>query len=224
MTYVHLTMKELTWIDHYYDLKTPVKIIATKLKRSLQTIYNVVNYLKSGGSVQEFYDRYKENKSRCGRKKKQLSNVEIDYIKEHEAKGWTPDVLCNHDSSLLTVSVKTLYRRYKEDERLSVKNLPMRGKRKPNHHMEKRGKDTGMLTLRDREKIFPNYENEEGHFEGDSIVGKAHKSRVITFAGRQSKAIITLKPKGSGADAVTKRIDEWLSSLPRHTVKSITFD
>ena len=53
--------------------------------------------------------------------KKQLSNVEIDYIKEHEAKGWTPDVLCNHDSSLFTVSVKTLYRRYKEDERLCKK-------------------------------------------------------------------------------------------------------
>lgn len=225
MTYTHLTMKELTWIDHYYEISTPVRIIAQKLGRSLQTIYNVVNYIKQGNTVQEYYDTYLENKKKCGRKSKKLSDSDISYIKEHESKGWTPDILCNHPSSPLKISTKTLYRRYKDDERLSQYNLPMKGKRKPNGYTEKRGGSQSFcLTIEDRERIFPNYESEYGHIEGDSIIGKAHKSRAITLAGRKFKTMTTLKPLSNCSIGVTKRLDEWLSNIPRYLIKSITFD
>ena len=224
MTYTHLTMDELCWIELYFDHSTPVKMIAQKLSRSLQTIYNVVNALRAGQTIQEYYEKYRENKHRCGRRKLILSPEDISYIHQKQDQGWAPDVLVHHPESPLRLSVKTLYRCYREDERLCVKKLPMKGKRKPNGHIEARGREFFHLNISLREKMFPNFQNELGHLEGDTIVGRHHKSSVITLVERQVKSIITLKPEGRDAHAVAKRLDEWLLGLPRHMVKSITFD
>ena len=66
MAYTHLTMKELGWIETYYEIGYKATEIAKKLGRSNQPIYNVVNFLKEGGTVRDYYARYKENKSKCG--------------------------------------------------------------------------------------------------------------------------------------------------------------
>lgn len=224
MTYTHLTMKELCWIEHYYELGLAVKSIAEKLSRSLQTIYNIVNALRRGQSIQTYYDTYQANKRRCGRKRIHLSEEEIEHIHEKQAIGWAPDIIVHHEDSPLKLSMKTLYRRYRDDERLDVKKLPMKGKRCPNGHRETRGRGSFCLTIHDRAKIFPNLDREFGHLEGDSIVGKDHQSRVITLAERLYKPIIVLQPQRTDAAAVAERLDEWLSIVPRHTFQSITFD
>lgn len=224
MTYTHLTMEELCWIEHYFELGIPVKVIAKKLARALQTVYNVVNFIKEGRSIQEYYQNYRANKKRCGRKTKVLSDTDIEHIHEKQALGWTPDVIIHHEDNPLKLSVKTLYRRYRDDSRLDVKKLPMQGRRKPNGHMETRGRGSFCLTIHKRAEIFPDIANEFGHLEGDTIVGKDHQSRVITLAEKMYKSIITLKPSGTDATAVAERLDTWLSGLPKHTIKSITFD
>ena len=55
MTYTHLTIKELVWIEEYYIIGKPVKEIAKKLGRSLQTIYNVIHYISEENSIQDYY-------------------------------------------------------------------------------------------------------------------------------------------------------------------------
>ena len=67
--------------------------IAKKLGRSNQPIYNVVNFLKEGRNVSEYYDRYKQNKTRCGAKKKTFTRKQTQYIKNRVTDGWTPDVI-----------------------------------------------------------------------------------------------------------------------------------
>ena len=76
---------------------------------------------------------------------------------------------------------------------LKKEDLPWKGKRKPNGHREKRGKQAFRRNLRERAISFPNFKTELGHLEGDTIVGKKHKSAVITLVEGLSKAIITLK-------------------------------
>nr|MDK7631874.1 IS30 family transposase [Globicatella sanguinis] len=71
---------------------------------------------------------------------------------------------------------RTLYRRFKDSELFDPSTLPMKGKRKPNGHQEKRGKQHFRRTIEDRKKENPQYEKEFGHLEGDTIVGKDHKS------------------------------------------------
>lgn len=53
---------------------------------------------------------------------------------------------------------------------------------------------------------------------------KRKKSAVITLVERCSKAIITLKTNGRKATDIEASINQWLSQVPSHLFKSITFD
>jgi len=79
-------------------------------------------------------------------------------------------------------------------------------------------------SIHERIKEHPEFENEFGHLEGDTIVGRKHKSAVITLVERLSKVIITLKPAGRQAMDIENRINHWFQTVPKHLFKSITFD
>ena len=140
MAYTHITMKELGWIEIYNEMGLKPPKIAKKLGRSNQPIYNVVTFLKEGGTIIEYFNRYKKNKSQCGAKKKTFSKKQTQYIKDRVSDGWTPDVIIGRAEKNLGCSMRTLYRRFKDSSLFDVKTLPMKGKRKPNGHQEKRGK------------------------------------------------------------------------------------
>ncbi|ERT36656.1 hypothetical protein O992_01343, partial [Enterococcus faecium NEF1] len=139
MTYTHLTPNELVMIEAYFHQETPVAIVAKQLKRGRQTIYNVYNFLKCGGTALECFEQYKENKRRCGRTEIIFPAEEKEYIEKRSTEGWTPDVIIGRAERTFSCSVSTLYRRFKTGE-FNVLHLPMQGKRKPNGYKEKRGK------------------------------------------------------------------------------------
>ena len=140
MAYTHLTMKELSWIETYFDTGLKPYKIARKIGRSNQPVYNVVSFLKEGGSIIEYFDQYKQNKSKCGAKKKTFTRKQTQYIKNKVSEGWTPDVIIGRGEKDLGCSMRTLYRRFKDGSLFDVTTLPMQGKRKPNGHKETRGK------------------------------------------------------------------------------------
>ena len=224
MTYTHLSMKELGWIEAYFDIGYKACDIAKKLGRSNQPIYNVVNFLKKGGTIRDYFERYTQNKSKCGAKKKTFTRQQTQYVKDRVADGWTPDVIIGRGERDLGCSMRTLYRRFKDSALFDVTTLPMKGKRKPNGHKETRGKQADKRTLDDRKKAYPAYESEFGHLEGDTIIGKNHKSAVITFAERVSKLIIALETPGRKAEDIERTLNNWLNALPKNLFKSITFD
>ncbi len=121
------------------------------------------------------------------------------------------------------MSSRTLYRRFK-DGSLDKKLLPMKGKQKRNGSVKKRGKQVFKRSIHSRNKSYPNFKNEFGHFVGDTKVGKNHKSCVITLVERISKAIITLNPENRTAKAIENRLNRRLDQIPKHLVKSIIFD
>lgn len=223
MTYTHLTPNELVMIEAYFHQETPVAIVAKQLKRGRQTIYNVYNFLKCGGTALEYFEQYKENKRRCGRTEIIFPAEEKEYIAKRSTEGWTPDVIIGRAERTFSCSVSTLYRRFKTGE-FNVLHLPMQGKRKPNGYKEKRGKQAFKRNISERKKDYVVFEEEFGHLEGDTIVGIHHKSAVITLVERLSKAIIALKPEGRKAVDIENSINEWLQSVPKNLFKSITFD
>jgi len=87
-----------------------------------------------------------------------------------------------------------------------------------------RGKQAFRRTIKERDQEYPNYENEFGHIEGDTIVGKHHKSAVITLVERVSKCIITIKPEGRKAQNIEESLNDWFQSVPKNLFKSIIFD
>ncbi|EUJ33968.1 transposase, partial [Brochothrix campestris FSL F6-1037] len=138
MTYKHLTPNELVMIEAYFQTKQSVLTVSKIFGRSRQTIYNVYNFLKKGLSANDYYQRYKENKTYCGRRSIILSADQQTYIQKMTAKGWTPDVIIGRAEIPISCSVRTLYRLFKAND-FDITKLPMKGKRKPNGHNERRG-------------------------------------------------------------------------------------
>lgn len=223
MTYNHLTTNELVMIEAYYQESVKVVQIAEALGRSKQTIYNVINFLKQGHSAYDYYEQYKENKKRCGRKVTILTTAEQEFIQTHLEQDWSLDVIKGTYPDKISCSMRTLYR-LADVGVFDKKNFPWKGKRKPNGKKETRGKQSFRRDLRERARVYPEFEQEFGHLEGDTIVGKRHKSAVITLVERFSKAIITLRTDGRKASDIESSIDQWLSHLPKNFFKSITFD
>ncbi|AGY82491.1 integrase [Carnobacterium inhibens subsp. gilichinskyi] len=187
--------------------------------------------MKEGHTALEYYQQYKENKTCCGRRKLVLPLEQEEYIKEKVAQGWTPDVIVGRKEMPISCSMRTLYRRFKEKV-FDESTLPMKGKRKPNGHQERRGKQAFKRNIAERETDYPIFKKEFGPIfkkefgpiEGDTIVGVHHKSAVTTLVERLSKIIITLKPDGRKAIDIENAMNQWFGSIPRHLFKSITFD
>lgn len=223
MTYTHLTTNELAMIEAYYKEGIKVTDIMIALGRSKQTIYNVINFLKDGHSAYDYYEHYKANKKRCGRRKISLSQAEKDFIQTRLDQSWSLDVIKGTYPDRISCSMRTLY--LLADRGVFKKeDLPWKGKRKPNRHSEKRGKQAFRRDLRERAELYPDFHTEFGHLEGDTIIGEKHKSAVITLVERLSKAIITLKTDGRKASDIEIAINQWLSQVPNNLFKSITFD
>ncbi len=100
----------------------------------------------------------------------------------------------------------------------------MKCKGKANGYREKRVKQAFKRNIHQRNKDYQLFNNEFGHLEGDTIVGKDHKIVVITFFERLSKVIITLKPIGRRAKDIENSLNNWFKKFPCHLFKSITFD
>lgn len=83
----------------------------------------------------------------------------------------------------------TLRNNWNEQNRLSIAN----------GYKEKNDKQAFKRTIHQRHKDYQLFNNDLRHLEGDTIVGKGHKSAVITLIERLSKVIITLKPIGRRA-------------------------
>ena len=126
------------------------------------------------------------------RNKTSLTQSEKDFIQTHLEQDWSLDVIKGTYPDRIPCSMRTLYRLVDRGI-LKKEDLPWKGKRKPNGHSEKRGKQAFRRDLRERADSYPNFKTEFGHLEGDTIVGEKHKSAVITLVESCSKTIITLK-------------------------------
>lgn len=137
MTYTHLTTNELAMIEAYYKEGIKVTDIMIALGRLKQTVYNVINFLKDGHSAYDYYEHYKANKKRCGRRKISLSQAEKDFIQTRLDQSWSLDVIKGTYPDRISCSMRTLYR-LADRGIFKKEDLPWKGKR--NGHSEKRGK------------------------------------------------------------------------------------
>ena len=223
MTYTHLTTNELVMIEAYHKNHVPVSQIAKSLKRARQTIYNIIHFFEQGNSAMDYYNAYKANKKRCGRHQTQLDDETKEFIQAYLEQDWSMDVIKGTFPEKIPCSMRTLYR-LADRGLFSKEDFPWKGKRKPNGHQEKRGKQAFKRGLEERAAVYPQFQEEFGHLEGDTIVGGNSKSAAVTLAERQSKLIVTLKTKSRKALDVAEAIQGWLGQFPANLFKSITFD
>lgn len=212
-------------VSHIYfcvknNIKTADIIKQSKLCR--RTVYRIKNFFEQFGDakVSDYFEVRDANKKRCGRKRIVQSDSEVQFCNEKLDAGYAPDIIVNKYQ--ISYSRSTFYNRISEGFFDKTK-LPFKGKRKPNGHKESRGVMKGTRNISLRKHDFPNFEEEFGHFEGDTIVGANHKSSIVTLVERSSKLIVARKCKSRSSYHTIQSIDEWLSLNPG-IVKSIVFD
>ena len=226
MTYTHLTIDELTVIYNFWKSGTKDYTITNAVGRSKETIYKMYRWFDNDGSITDYLTLYRLNKSHCGRKRITLPNDEIDYIKDKVNDGWQPDTIIGRAERSFSCCVRTLYRMFKRgDFGFSAENLLMESKHHPNGYVERRGKSGQLgISINQREKDYPNYVQEFGHLEGDTVQWKNHLGAVTTLSERLAKVEIILNSHDKSAESVGKVLEQGFSSIPRHLSKSITFD
>ena len=227
MSFNHININQLTNLEVNYYLGVKARACAQRMKIGKDKVYRYYKLFSQGFTVQEIYNQYQINKSKCGRKRIILSDEKLKYINDKLDNDWSLDSISGRDkidNCKNRVSTKTLYRLAKEGV-IDVNKLRRKGKNNPKGHNETRGKINTCRTIHERNEKYPNAQTskEYGHFEGDTIVGKARKSAIVTLVEKYSKYIVLLKSSRKSED-VKEATCKWLCSIDDSCVSTITFD
>jgi IS30 family transposase len=153
-------------------------------------------------------------------------------VKPQLEKRWSPEEVAQwlkKEYPEYAMSGKTIYNYLffhlkGELKKLALGDLRLRGKeRKQENEGEKRGKIPGM-TLIDRRPAEINAREVPGHWEGDLIIGKGHKSAILVTVERASRFVQLDLLESMDARTVRKRIEQRFKKLEPALRKSITFD
>ena len=180
----------------------PKRAIAKTLNRHPSTIYREIKRING-----EYSPIFAQNdallKSKNSKKHKKLQNIEFQkYVKDRILLYWSPEQISNRlkieypNNRKMNVSTETIYQFIYsvengiEKARL-IKYLRRRKKRRHSrkNKIEHRGKIINLTSIHDRPKSV-NTRKEPGHWEGDLIVGKDHKTAIGTLVERKTRYTI----------------------------------
>lgn len=98
-----------------------------------------------------------------------------------------------------------------------------RRRQKSSDTRETRGKILDMISIEERPAEVAN-RSVPGHWEGDIILGKGHKSALGTIVERKTRSLILVPLKGRDAASVRKAFEREMKFLPREMKLSLTYD
>lgn len=155
--------------------------------------------------------------------------LEIEaYLREHQ---WSPEQICGHlkrrKENPVSLSPETIYTHILKDKaKKGTLYLHLRRKSRQYQNRVKgkttRGQIPHRVMIEARDEVANNRQR-LGDFEADTVIGKGHKSAIVTLVCRKSRFIIIRKVARKGAEEVAKTIISAIKgeNIPRH---SITFD
>jgi IS30 family transposase len=88
---------------------------------------------------------------------------------------------------------------------------------------DKRGRITDMISIEERPAEVAD-RSIAGHWEGDLIIGKGHKSALGVIVERKTRAVILVPLAAKDAYSVREAFEKELSSLPVQMKRSMTYD
>lgn len=239
--YLRLSIIEREIIYKYIAEKKSQEDIAKELKRHPSTISKEIHRDGMNRSTYTPSMAEKDAKSKNIMRKKKYKILKINdlsvFIEEKLLQHWSPEQISgflkirfpNYVS--LHVSHETIYRYIysiedKNHRELLVNCLRQsRKRRRPRRgRKNKRSNIRDLVSIHDRPKEIENRE-EPGHWEGDLIIGKDHKSAIGTLVERTTRFTIIVAFNGNhNSKNVTLGFAAALGVLPYHMKKSLTYD
>ena len=113
---------------------------------------------------------------------------------------------------------------YKKRQLIQCLRRRKKHRRRKKKERDKRGVIPNMKSIHERPKEATLRE-EMGHWEGDLVVGKDHKSAILTLVDRKSRFVI-IEPltDGLGSEATIQSCINGLCNLPPELRKTLTYD
>ena len=236
-----LTQKERIQIETLLSENKSKAYIAKTLNRSRSTITREVNKW-----VQSERDKYSADLAHWYAKADYLSKRNNDKISTYKQlrfyvfKGllsnWTPEQIAGKikldfpNDPIMSISHESIYRYIYTHPQASLnkKLIKLLVRKKTRRRPVKKKRGTGskiinQVSIDNRPKHI-DLRNEIGHWEGDLMIGKNHKSAIGTIVERKSRYTIIVKLKSKKSDEVAKMFSKKLNQLQQIFKKTMTYD
>ena len=239
--HIRLTRKERVQIETLLSEKKSKSYIAKTLKRARSTITREVNKW-----VKNKEDIYDADLAHWCAKDDYLNKRNLDKISTYPLlknfvyrgllSNWTPEQISGRlkelypNDPIMTISHEAIYRHIYTRPQASLNKklikLLVRKKTRRRAHKKRRGggsKIINQVSIDNRPKHIE-LRNEVGHWEGDLVVGKDHKSAIGTIVERKTRFTLIIKLKSKKAMEVANEFSTILNKLNPIYKKSMTYD
>lgn len=239
-TFKRLTLAEREKISQGLWKGESFRDIAARINRPECTvgreIWRNVNKKLRSYHGNDAHDRAKE-KSIHGRPKKLDTSVRLNaYVQEKLRLEWSPEEIAKRmsleypEDTAMRISHETIYQYLYCLPRGELKKELMKGlrherkMRQPRintHWRRQRIQDIVSISERPKEtegRIVP------GHWEGDLILGKGHKSALGTLVERTTRLTLLVPLEKKDALSVKSEFEKAFTRIPKKLKKSLTYD
>lgn len=162
----------------------------------------------------------------------------ISYLHQKLALRWSPEQISNWlkstypDDPTMHLSHETIYRyvylHCKKSLRTELisqlrQEKKTRGRPGKDPDTTGRGKIAGAVSIEERPEEVKGREI-PGHWEGDLVIGKDHKSAIGTLVERTTRAIIIVALTAMDATSVREAFEKAFAHIPAQMKKTLTYD
>ena len=234
-----LAIEEREKIFYYLTLKKSYREIGLLLARNHTTISREIkrNTIEGEYSPSRAEFRYISRRSNCRRKNKiDTSDQLFEEVFGKIFQKWSPEQISGYlkakykGNLQLQVSHETIYKYIYakakgELKKHLLKYLRQKGRKNKNRKLshEKRGQIPDAVSIHERPKEVEG-RRVPGHWEGDLIMGKDHKTALGTLVERTTRYVFIVPLKGKKAEDVREAFTEHFLDVPDELKLSLTYD
>ena len=231
--FTQLTTKERYLLEHLLQEGLPKSEIACKLGRHRSTMYREINRNSGSDGVYRSDDADLKAKTRCARGSLKIFSVKsvCDEVKFRLGLGCSPEQISRRHLSDLgfSVSHELIYQYINRDRKnggLLYLNLPRRGRAYKKRNVKvayKRPKGGTPKRSIETRPARATAALESGHWEGDTIVGKGHRTGLLTLVDRRTMFTLIRRLVDLKSDTVMSAVLNCFAVSPG-LARTLTFD
>jgi IS30 family transposase len=236
-----LTLKERIIIQTLLREKKSKSYSAIRLGRTRSTIGREVNKW-----VQKKQDNYDAELSHWCAKEDYLNKRNLDKISTYPLlkffiyrgllSNWTPEQISGRlkelypNDQIMSISHEAIYRHIytRPQARLNKKLIKLLVRKKTRRRSPKKRRGGGSKIINqvsiDNRPQHIELRNEVGHWEGDLVIGKNHKSAIGTIVERKTRFTLIVKLESKKAGEVANEFSKILNKLNPIYKKTMTYD
>lgn len=238
MPYTHLTPFERGTVEFLYRAHCSMRFIADELGRNVSTISRElkhnVNRRGKYHAVQA-QQRYIDERKKCVKPLKLDTDSELrEYVERTLKEQWSPEQIANtirrdHPwNRAMRICHETVYTFIYREKRAGgdlFKHLRQahRTRRRRGNKKGKRGQIKDRVSINLRPKGASN-RSRNGHWEGDTVIGKSHQGGVVTLNERRLGFLLAAPIANRKVETVNRAIIECFFHIPKRLRRTLTLD